>query len=111
MIMQYGGIGTPSENVHVGGHSRCFDMVQAAVRDYFLIGRRGDIESDGGFRRRVIERRYPVMNAIGPVVADRRRIAVFVVRENQAVFGFAVVVDCRGRMKSPGLAASGRVNV
>ncbi len=33
------------------------------------------------------------MNSIGPVVADRRRLAVFVVGENQTVFWFAAVVD------------------
>ena len=33
------------------------------------------------------------MNAIGPVVADRFRLAVLVVGENQSVFRFAVIVD------------------
>ena len=33
------------------------------------------------------------MNAIGPVVADRGGLAVFVVGENQAVFRFAVIED------------------
>ena len=33
------------------------------------------------------------MNSIGPVVANGRRMAVFVLRENQAVFRFAVIVD------------------
>src|SRR6185369_2929462 len=41
----------------------------------------------------MIQHRDPVMNAVGPVVADRGGLAVFVVGENQAVFRFAVVKD------------------
>ena len=33
------------------------------------------------------------MNSIGPVVADGRRMAIFVRGENQAVFRFAVIED------------------
>ena len=33
------------------------------------------------------------MNSIGPVVANRRRLAVFIVGENQSVFRFAAVID------------------
>ena len=51
------------------------------------------------------------MNSIGPVVADGRGIAVFVFGENQAVFGFAVVVDFNERWNRQDFAASGRVNV
>ena len=56
MIMQYGGIGTPSD---VGPGSlaarSCLHVVQPAVRDHFLARRRSDVEGDGRFRRRMVE--------------------------------------------------------
>ena len=55
--------------------------------------------------------RNPVMNAIGPVVADGRWLAVFVVGENQTVFWFAVVVDRERQTESPARCSFGKVDV
>src|SRR6185295_9119662 len=41
----------------------------------------------------MVQHRDPVVNAVGPVVADGGGLAVFVVGENQAVFWFAVIED------------------
>src|SRR4026209_2824409 len=41
----------------------------------------------------MVPQRDPVVNAVGPVVAARSGLAVFVVGENQAVFRFAVIED------------------
>ena len=68
-------------------------MVQLAVRHHFISGWRRDVEGYGGLRRRMIECGNPVMHAVGPVVADRRGLAVFVRGKNQAVFRFSVIVD------------------
>src|SRR5678815_1431840 len=41
----------------------------------------------------MVQHRNPMMNAVGPVVANRGGLAIFVVGENQAVFRFAVIED------------------
>ena len=54
------------------------------------------LNADRRFRGRMVQGRNPVVNSVGPVVADCRRLAVFIVGENQSVFWFAVVSDREG---------------
>src|SRR4028118_61414 len=56
---------------------------------------RGDVEVDGGFRGRVIERGYPMMHAVRPVVAGGGRAAIFIVGEDQTVCGFSAINDAK----------------